>query len=81
MAPSDAAAQLFIEHLEAGRRNLARDVGPRSGDERSIELPMTKERFEFNAERGSHSVSLLFRLLREYSAAPLRDQVEVDVSV
>jgi len=64
MPASDAATQLPVEPLETGRRNVARDVGARIGREGSIELPVTKERFEFNTERRGHDVSLLFRLRR-----------------
>ena len=62
MAAGDAAAELPIERLDAGRRNIASDLRPRICRERSIELPMAKERFEFNADGGGHTVSLLFRL-------------------
>ena len=77
MAASDAAAELLVKRFEPGRRHITRAVGPRIAGERSIELPVTKERFEFDTERGGHDVSLLFRLLGEYSAALLCDQVKV----
>jgi len=64
MAASDAAAQLLVEYFETGCRNIPTDVGPRIGRECSIELAVTKERFEFNTERRGHDVSLLFRLRR-----------------